>query len=127
MSALIDGDGSVTVRPQRSIQVSVTDPEIIDAAEDAFRAIGVNRWRRSERDRTPSKTLYSIHASGRMSFRTLAGVLNLRHPDKRRNLEGLVASYGSFGCSSCGCDLDEQDFDCETCTTRHYARGRRDG
>ena len=126
LSGLIDGDGWIVVTPQRVIGVACIDRDIIDGAARAFETLGA-RYRRRIQPRSPHKDLFVIEASGRNSFAILASSLQLVHPLKAKKLSALVASYQSFGCRSCGVDLNVQGPGCPVCYSRHYARRTRRG
>lgn len=103
LAGIIDGEGSVSMRPNRNIgsqsftrevRITNTDVGMLVAAEHVLRDLGVDfkRYDRSDRERLGNKPIYDISITGKENLDKLHEVLPLM-TTKKHVLHQAVTSY----------------------------------
>lgn len=97
LAAMIDGEGSVAIARRdgriksRYVCIVNTDESIIEACEEACRALGITFTRSCRRER--ARPLFHVGIYGRANLERLLEVVPLRSGAKAERLREAVESY----------------------------------
>ena len=93
LAGMIDGEGHVRVDRNRSVSVSNTDWDLIEAVVDCCVVLGLNNRISKMSTRPPRKQAWEVFIHGKNTLMTIQRVVPLRCKRKQEALAEAIAGY----------------------------------
>lgn len=93
LAGMIDGEGHVSIRRNRSVSVSNTDWELIEAVVECCELLGLHQTVQKLATRPPRKPGWQVMITGKESLSVIEEIVPLHCSRKRTALAEAIATY----------------------------------